>query len=76
MPRACATQRHWLKKTSFGARVKFEQCDVSHVSPSKIMHSMPFILMMYCAMSPGEAKYLVICGACLSLVGGFYLATP
>jgi hypothetical protein len=46
------------------------------VSPSKIMHSMPFILMMYCAMSPGAAKYLVICGACLSLVGGFYLATP
>ena len=64
------------EKDKLGARVKFEQCDVSQRLPSKIMHSMPFILMMYCAMSRGAAKYLVICGACLSLVGGFYLATP
>ena len=56
--------------------MKFEQCDARSVSRSKIMHSMPFILMMYCAMSRGAAKYLVICGACSSLVGGFYLATP
>ena len=64
------------EKDKLGARVKFEQCDVSQRLSVEIMRSMPFILMKYCAMFRGAARYLVICGACLSLVGDFYSATP